>query len=163
MPAEIPSPELHRNVTADDPEQRGPGWILERNNNGLRSTRQRKATFSGLSIDKAGAGYTLTATGNTVSTTAGIVVSNGLNIVAGSAAKLSFTLQPGNGTGGSALAAQASRHLQDAVRTQSPARRRNRNAQYSKQRWSGRHSSGTTTLAVNTTTGTGDVRGFVDQ
>ena len=33
------------------------------------------ATFSGLSVDKAGAGYTLTATGNTVSTTPGSVIS----------------------------------------------------------------------------------------
>jgi len=38
------------------------------------------ATFSGLSINKAGNGYTLTATGNTVNTTAGVVVSSGFNI-----------------------------------------------------------------------------------
>ena len=56
------------------------------------------ATFSGLAIDKIGTGYTLTATGSTVNTTPGVVVSNGFNITVGPAAKLAFTTQPGNGT-----------------------------------------------------------------
>jgi hypothetical protein len=38
-------------------------------------------TFSGLSIDKGGNGYTLTATGSTVDTTAGTVVSSTFNVM----------------------------------------------------------------------------------
>jgi len=38
------------------------------------------ATFTDLSIDKAGVGYTLTATGSTVSTTPGVVVSDAFDV-----------------------------------------------------------------------------------
>ena len=40
------------------------------------------ATFTGLSINQPGSGYTLTATGNTVDTTPGTVVSSGFDVTA---------------------------------------------------------------------------------
>src|SRR5207237_878300 len=46
------------------------------------------ASFSGLSIDKAGTGYTLTATG------AGSTTSGAVNITAGTATQLVFSVQP---------------------------------------------------------------------
>ena len=48
------------------------------------------ATFNGLSIDRAGTGYTLTATGSTVNTTPGVVVSGGFNITPTAASALSL-------------------------------------------------------------------------
>src|SRR5205085_2303916 len=51
-----------------------------------------QATFSGLSIDKAGTGYTLTATGSTVNTIAGVVVSAPFNITAGAADAVQSTI-----------------------------------------------------------------------
>ena len=55
------------------------------------------ATFSDLSIDAAGNGYTLTAT-----TTGGVTgtTSDAFNITAGAATQLAFTVQPGNTTAG---------------------------------------------------------------
>ena len=57
------------------------------------------ATFSNLSIDKAGTGYTLTASsgGLTGATSAAF------NIAAGTASKLAFTTQPTNTTGGATI------------------------------------------------------------
>src|SRR3989454_4494726 len=52
------------------------------------------ATFSGLSIDKAGTGYTLTATG------AGSTTSTAFNITAGTATQLVFNAQPSTTTAG---------------------------------------------------------------
>jgi hypothetical protein len=78
------------------------------------STSTGQAIFSGLSINKSGTGYTLTATGNTVSTTAGVVVSSAFNITLGSAAQLAFTAQPGGGTGGTAWGAQPAVTVEDA-------------------------------------------------
>ncbi len=68
------------------------------------------ATFAGCKIDKVGTGYTLTAsasglTGDT---------SSAFNITLGPAAKVKFTTQPGNGTGGSNLATQPKVTVQDA-------------------------------------------------
>ncbi len=67
-------------------------------------------TFSGLSIDKAGTGYTLTAssTGLTSGT------SGTFNITFAAAAKVGFTTQPGGGTGGTAWATQPVVTVQDA-------------------------------------------------
>jgi hypothetical protein len=45
------------------------------------NTNTGLATFSGLSIDKVGLGYTLTARGNTLDTSAGVVVSSPFNII----------------------------------------------------------------------------------
>src|SRR5213079_2667903 len=55
------------------------------------------ATFPGLSIDKAGTGYTLTATG------AGSTTSAAFNITAGSATQLVFNVQPSTTTAGTAI------------------------------------------------------------
>src|SRR5205823_8130321 len=55
------------------------------------------ATFSGLSIDKAGTGYTLTATG------AGSTTSAAFNITAGTATQLVFNVQPSTTTAGAAI------------------------------------------------------------
>src|SRR5213079_3163398 len=55
------------------------------------------ATFSGLSIDKVGTGYTLTATG------AGSTTSTAFNITAGSATQLVFSVQPSTTTAGAAI------------------------------------------------------------
>src|SRR2546430_13087099 len=52
------------------------------------------ATFPGLSIDKAGAGYTLTATG------AGSTTGTAFNITAGTATQLGFLVQPSTTTAG---------------------------------------------------------------
>lgn len=46
------------------------------------------ATFAGLSIDQSGSGYTLTATGSTVSTIPGAVVSSPFNIAAAAASQV---------------------------------------------------------------------------
>src|SRR5205823_2140811 len=55
------------------------------------------ATFSGLSIDKAGTGYTLTATG------AGSTTSAAFNITAGTATQLVFSVQPTPTVAGAAI------------------------------------------------------------
>ncbi|HYR99468.1 MAG TPA: Ig-like domain-containing protein, partial [Gemmatimonadales bacterium] len=55
------------------------------------------ATFSGLSIDKAGTGYTLTATG------AGSTTSAAFNVTAGTATALVFSVQPTNTVAGAAI------------------------------------------------------------
>src|SRR5437870_82395 len=55
------------------------------------------ATFPGLSIDKVGTGYTLTATG------AGSTTSAAFNITAGSATQLVFSVQPSTTTAGAAI------------------------------------------------------------
>jgi len=98
---------VRRNLEAEQPQ--------------LRSTRQPELHFSGLSIDKVGTAYTLTATGNTVSTRQqALLLAMGLNIVAGPAAKLAFSTQPGNGTGGIAVSVQPIVTLQDAGGNTSP-------------------------------------------
>jgi hypothetical protein len=58
------------------------------------------ATFSTLSLDKVGSGYTLTANGAGFSAT-----SNAFNVTPGVAAKLVITTQPVNTTAGAAIAA----------------------------------------------------------
>src|SRR5207253_1015667 len=55
------------------------------------------ATFSGLSIDKAGTGYTLTAT------CAGSTTSTAFNITAGTATALVFSVEPTNTVAGAAI------------------------------------------------------------
>src|SRR3989449_404447 len=68
------------------------------------------ATFSDLSIDKAGTGYTVTAsaTGLTGAT------SSAFNISAGAAAKLVFTVQPSNAVAGAAITPAVQVAVQDA-------------------------------------------------
>ena len=67
------------------------------------------ASFTDLSIDKTGAGYTLTAaaTGLTGATSAS------LNISAGAAAKLAFTTQPGNAAAGTNIPGPPTVTVQD--------------------------------------------------
>ena len=84
----------------------GPGGTLGGTTSVDVNAATGQATFSGLFIDKTGTGYTLTATGSTVNTTPGIVVSNGFNVTAGSAVNLVFTIQPGNGKGGTPFSVQ---------------------------------------------------------
>src|SRR5205823_2970818 len=66
------------------------------------------ATFSGLSIDKAGTGYTLTATG------AGSTTSTAFNITAGTATQLVFNVQPSTTTAGAAITPAVEVTAQDA-------------------------------------------------
>src|SRR5207253_2494150 len=65
------------------------------------------ATFSGLSIDKAGTGYTLTATG------AGSTTSAAFNITAGTATQLVFSVQPTPTAAGAAITPDAQVTAQD--------------------------------------------------
>jgi hypothetical protein len=59
------------------------------------------ATFSGLSINKAGTGYKLTATSGTLTS-----ATSGAFNIAGAASKLVFTQQPSGGTGGTVFGTQ---------------------------------------------------------
>jgi gliding motility-associated-like protein len=68
------------------------------------------ATFSGLSINKVGTGYTLSATSGSLTST----ISLGFDITPGVAAQLLFSQQPGNGVAGSALSTQPKVTVQDA-------------------------------------------------
>lgn len=68
------------------------------------------ATFTGCKIDKAGSGYTLTATRSSL----GSAVSTTFAITPGPAAKLAFNQQPSGSTGGIAFATQPKVEIQDA-------------------------------------------------
>src|SRR5213079_2287626 len=65
------------------------------------------ATFSGLSIDKVGTGYTLTATG------AGSTTSAAFNITAGTATALVFSVQPTTTVAGAAITPAVQVTVQD--------------------------------------------------
>ncbi|MCC6575060.1 MAG: hypothetical protein IT462_14885 [Planctomycetes bacterium] len=67
-----------------------------------------ESVFPGLSIDKAGVGYTLHFTSGALS-----VFSNSFSIVVGTATKLAVTTQPGNSTGGIALSQAPVVQVQD--------------------------------------------------
>ena len=83
-----------QSVTVAIQSNAGPGGVLSGTTTVAVNTVTGQATFSGLSINKAGNGYTLTATGSTVNTTPGVVVSSAFNITVGTAAKLAFAQQP---------------------------------------------------------------------
>src|SRR5207249_1282203 len=68
------------------------------------------ATFSNLSINKTGTGYTLTA--STTSLTG--ATSSAFNIGVGAAAKLGFTVQPSNAAAGAAITPAVQVAVQDA-------------------------------------------------
>jgi len=68
------------------------------------------ATFSGLSINKAGTGYTLTA----ISGSLAGATSSGFTITTGPASKLAFTTSPSNSTGGAVFGTQPTVTVQDA-------------------------------------------------
>jgi hypothetical protein len=70
---------------------------------------QGVATFAGCSVDKSGAGYTLTA--SDAALTAG--TSSAFSITPGSASMLAFTRQPAGATGGSAFTTQPTVSVED--------------------------------------------------
>jgi hypothetical protein len=69
------------------------------------------ATFAGLSIDKAGSGYTLSASSNPILTTA---TSTAFNIGFGIAAKLAFDVEPTNSMSGDTISPAVKVHIEDA-------------------------------------------------
>jgi hypothetical protein len=103
-----------QNITFAIQNNAGPAGVLSGTNPVAVNTGTGQAVFTNLSIDKLGNGYTLTATGSTVSTSPGVIISSAFNITAGPAAKIAITTQPGNGTGGSPLTTQPVVTLQDA-------------------------------------------------
>lgn len=68
------------------------------------------AAFSGVKIDKIGNGYSLSASAAGLQSD----TSTPFNIAVGSPSKLAFSVQPGNGTGGSNLSTQPTVIVQDA-------------------------------------------------
>src|SRR5207237_482055 len=68
------------------------------------------ATFSNLSIDKSGNGYTLTAASGALTG----ATSSGFNISPAAAAKLAFTVQPANVVAGVSIAPAVQVTVQDA-------------------------------------------------
>jgi hypothetical protein len=68
------------------------------------------ATFSNLSINKAGTGYTLTAAGGSLPG----ATSNTFTITAGTASKLVFTTQPSNTVAGSSITPAVTVSVEDA-------------------------------------------------
>ncbi len=69
------------------------------------------ATFSTLSINKAGNGYTLTANAATLTGT----TSTAFNVTAGTASKLAFSVQPTNVTAGSAISPTITVSVEDSL------------------------------------------------
>jgi hypothetical protein len=74
------------------------------------STVNGVATFSGLSIDKAGTGYTLTASSSGLTSD----TSNVFNVVAGTATRLAFTTPPAGAVAGVPFTTQPVVTIQDA-------------------------------------------------
>ena len=68
------------------------------------------ATFSDLSLDKAGTGYTLSATSSGLTA----ATSTAFNVTAGTAAKLVFIQQPGSTVAGQAISPAVTVQIQDA-------------------------------------------------
>ena len=68
------------------------------------------ASFSNLSVNKSGAGYTLTASATGLTG----AMSGGFNIAAGAAAKLAYTTAPGNSTAGNTIAGPPTVTVQDS-------------------------------------------------
>lgn len=114
------------------------------------------ATFSDLSIDKVGAGYTLVASGGPLTT----ATSGGFNITAGAAAKLAFKTQPGGGTAASAWLVQPEVWLQDAYDNTVTGTAQNVTLAIWNNAGPGGVLSGTATLAVNTGTGVATFTGL---
>src|SRR5204863_2997852 len=97
--------------------------------------------------------YTLTATGNTVSTTPGVVVTNAFNITGGAATKLAFTTSPSNSTGGVAFPTQPVVTLQDNNGNTVTGTAQTVTLAIQNDAGPGGVLSGTKTVAVNTSTG----------
>ncbi|MCX6879124.1 MAG: hypothetical protein NTW21_35760, partial [Verrucomicrobia bacterium] len=71
-----------QDVTVEIQDNAGPGGVLSGTKTVAVDTGTGVATFSGLSIDLIGTDYTLTATGSTVNTSAGVVVSSPFSVLA---------------------------------------------------------------------------------
>ncbi len=142
-----------QNVTLAIQNNAGPGGTLSGTKTVAVNTGTGIASFSGLSIDKIGTGYTLTATGSTVSTSPGNIVSSAFNITVGSAAKLAFSVQPGGGTANSIWATQPVVVLQDAGGNTVTGTAANVTMAIQNNAGPGGILSGTTTVAINTGTG----------
>ena len=142
-----------QNVTLAIQNNAGPGGVLSGATMVAVNPTTGQATFSGLSIDKAGTGYTLTATGSTVNTTPGVVVSNAFNITAGAAVKLAFTTSPNNITAGVAFPTQPVVTLQDVGGNTVTGTAQNVTLAIQNNAGPGGVLSGTKTVAVNTGTG----------
>ncbi len=69
------------------------------------------ATFADLSLDKAGSGYTLSASSTGLTT----ATSTGFDITAGAAARLAFVVEPTSATAGTALSPAVQVAVQDAA------------------------------------------------
>jgi len=149
-----------QNVTLAIQNNGGPGGILSGTKTAAVNTSSGVATFSGLSIDKAGSGYTLTATGDTVSTSAGSVVSNGFSVAVGPAAKLVFSAQPGNGISGAALSAQPTVTLEDAGGNAVTGTAQDVTLAIQNNAGTSGALSGTATVAVSTSTGVATFSGL---
>src|SRR4029079_4420625 len=100
------------------------------------------------------------ATGSTVNTTAGVIVSGAFNVTVGAAAKLAFTTQPGNGAGGSAFSTQPAVTLQDAGGNAVTGTAQNVTVAIQNNAGPGGTLSGTKTVAVNTATGVAPFSGL---
>jgi len=74
------------------------------------------ATFSNLSIDKAGTGYTLAASSGALTN----ATSGAFNIIAGTATKLAFTVEPVNTIAGAGIAPSVAVSAQDALGNTDP-------------------------------------------
>jgi len=95
------------------------------------------ATFSNLSVNKAGAGYTLTASVTGLSA----ATSNAFDVTPGAATQLVFSVQPTNSTAGATLTPAVQVAAQDAEGNTAPA------------------FSGTVTMAIGTNPGGGTLSG----
>lgn len=90
--------DVAQTVTLAIQSNAGPGGTLIGTKSILVNLVTGQATFSGISIDKAGNGYTLTATGSTVSMTPGTVVSAPFSVSSGAASQVRVENAP-DGTG----------------------------------------------------------------
>ena len=82
---------LAQNVTLTIQNNAGPGGTISGTVTMAVDTATGLATFSGLSIDKIGSGYTLTATGSTVNTSPGVLISSAFAVTVGSASAYRIT------------------------------------------------------------------------
>jgi len=99
-----------QSVTLTIQNNAGPGGVLSGTTTAAVNTSTGQATFSGLSINTKGTGYTLTATGGSLTA----ATSNPFNITVGAAAKLVFTTEPVGGIYASPFPTQPVVTVEDA-------------------------------------------------
>ncbi len=93
-----PVGEVAQTVTLSIHTNAGPGGTLLGTKTAVVNPLTARAVFATIAIDKAGAGYTLTATGSTVSTTPGSVISTAFTVTAGQPRSIRVENAP-DGTG----------------------------------------------------------------